>query len=124
EDIRQQVAAGAEHISFGDPDFFNGPTHARRIVERLASECPGVTYDATIKIEHILTHASMLPLLARTGCLFITSAVESIDDRVLGFLAKGHTRADFVRAVALCRDAGVMLSPTFVAFTPWTTLEG
>ena len=124
EDVRTQVHAGAQHISFGDPDFLNGPTHARRIVERLATECPGVTYDATIKIEHLLTHASMLPVLAGTGCLFITSAVESIDDRVLQHLAKGHTRADFIRAVQLCRDAGITLSPTFVAFTPWTTLEG
>ena len=124
DDVRQQVAAGARHITFGDPDFFNGPTHARRIVERLATECPGVTYDVTIKIEHILRHASLLPLLARTGCLFITSAVESIDDEVLRHLAKGHTRADLVRVVDLCRDAGVMLAPTFVPFTPWTTLEG
>jgi radical SAM superfamily enzyme YgiQ (UPF0313 family) len=124
EDIRQQVAAGAQHISFGDPDFFNGPTHARRIVERLAAEFPGVTYDVTIKIEHILKHASMLPLLAGTGCLFITSAVESIDDAVLLHLRKGHTRADFVTAVRLCRDAGLALSPTFVPFTPWTTVEG
>ena len=124
DDVRQQVAAGARHITFGDPDFFNGPTHARRIVERLATECPGVTYDVTIKIEHILRHASLLPLLVRTGCLFITSAVESIDDEVLRHLAKGHTRADLVRAVDLCRDAGVMLAPTFVPFTPWTTLEG
>jgi radical SAM superfamily enzyme YgiQ (UPF0313 family) len=124
EDIRTQVHAGAQHISFGDPDFLNGPTHARRIVERLAREFPGVTYDATIKIEHLLTHASMLAVLAGTGCLFITSAVESIDDRVLQHLAKGHTRADFIRAVQLCRDAGITLSPTFVAFTPWTTLEG
>ena len=63
-------------------------------------------------------------MLARTGCLFITSAVESIDDNVLLQLAKGHTRADFVRAVELCRAAGVTLMPTFVAFTPWTTVEG
>jgi radical SAM superfamily enzyme YgiQ (UPF0313 family) len=124
DDIRNQVHAGAQHISFGDPDFFNGPTHARRIVERLATECPGVTYDATIKIEHLLKHASMLPVLAGTGCVFITSAVESIDDAVLQHLAKGHTRADFVAAVHLCREAGVTLSPTFVAFTPWTTIEG
>jgi radical SAM superfamily enzyme YgiQ (UPF0313 family) len=123
-DIRQQVGAGAQHISFGDPDFFNGPTHARRIVERLASEFPGVTYDVTIKIEHILKHKSMLPLLARTGCLFVTSAVESIDDTVLRHLRKGHTRADFIAAVDVCRQAGVSLSPTFVPFTPWTTIEG
>jgi radical SAM superfamily enzyme YgiQ (UPF0313 family) len=123
-DIRQQVSAGAQHVSFGDPDFLNGPTHARRIVERLAVELPGLTYDVTIKIEHILKHASLLPVLARTGCVFITSAVESIDDEVLRHLAKGHTRADFVAAVHLCRETGIALLPTFVAFTPWTTLEG
>jgi len=123
EDVRAHVAAGAQHISFGDPDFFNGPTHARRLVEQLATEFPQITYDATIKIEHLLQHAEMLPLLRETGCLFITSAVESVDDRVLEKLLKGHTRADFVRAVGLCRAAGVTLAPTFVPFTPWTTLE-
>jgi radical SAM superfamily enzyme YgiQ (UPF0313 family) len=124
DDVRAQVAAGAQHISFGDPDFFNGPTHARRLVQRLAQELPGITYDVTIKIEHLLTHAALLPLLRDTGCLFVTSAVESIDDAVLATLRKGHTRADFVRAVALCRETGLSLSPTFVPFTPWTTLEG
>ena len=123
-DIGAQAAAGARHISFGDPDFFNGPAHARRLVERLAMLFPGLTYDVTIKIEHLLQHADMLPLLRETGCLFVTSAVESIDDEVLARLRKGHTRADFVRAVATCRAAGVPLSPTFIPFTPWTTLEG
>jgi hypothetical protein len=123
-DVRAQVAAGARHISFGDPDFLNGPAHARRVVEQLALACPGVTYDVTIKIEHLLKHTDLLPLLRDTGCLFVTSAVESIDDAVLGKLRKGHTRDDFVRAVALCREAGVTLSPTFVPFTPWTSLDG
>ena len=124
EDVRAQVEAGAQHITFGDPDFFNGPTHARRLVERLATQHPGMSYDVTIKIEHLLAHAELLPLLRDTGCLFITSAVESVDDAVLGKLLKGHTRADFIRAVGLCRDAGLSLAPTFVPFTPWTTLEG
>ncbi|HET9192613.1 MAG TPA: CUAEP/CCAEP-tail radical SAM protein [Vicinamibacterales bacterium] len=123
-DVAAQVAAGAQHISFGDPDFFNGPTHARRIVERMAAAHPGLSYDVTIKIEHLLKHADMLPLLGDTGCLFVTSAVESIDPQVLRHLRKGHTREDFVRAVALCRQAGVRLSPTFVPFTPWTTTAG
>jgi radical SAM superfamily enzyme YgiQ (UPF0313 family) len=123
-DVAAQVAAGAQHISFGDPDFFNGPSHARRIVERLAAEHPGITYDVTIKVEHLLRHADLLPVLRDTGCLFITTAVESVDDEVLGKLAKGHTRADFVRVVASCRATGVTLSPTFVPFTPWTSLEG
>ena len=123
-DVRAQVAAGAEHISFGDPDFFNGPTHARRIVEAVAKEFPRLTYDVTIKIEHILRHVDMLGLLRDTGCLMITSAVESIDDEVLVKLRKGHTRADFIDAVGLCKRAGVTLAPTFVPFTPWTTVGG
>jgi hypothetical protein len=42
---------------------------------------------------------------------------------VLTLLDKGHTRQDFFDVVALTRSAGVALSPTFVAFTPWTTLD-
>jgi radical SAM superfamily enzyme YgiQ (UPF0313 family) len=123
-DIAAQVSAGAGHITFGDPDFFNGPTHARRIIDALHASHPGVTYDVTIKVEHLLRHADLLPRLRDTGCLFVTSAVESIDDRVLARLEKGHTRQDFLDAVALCHDAGVLLVPTFVAFHPWLTLDG
>ena len=124
EDIANQVAAGAEHISFGDPDFMNGPTHALRIVHAMHERFPALTYDATIKIEHLIRYAGRLPELAATGCLFVTSAVESVDDRVLQYLDKGHTRADFARVVGLMREAGIALAPTFVPFTPWTTLEG
>ena len=124
DDVRAQVAAGAQHISFGDPDFFNGPTHARRLVEAVAKEFPRLTYDVTIKIEHVLRHADMLGLLRDTGCLMITSAVESVDDEVLVKLQKRHTRADFIAAVGACRQVGVTLAPTFVPFTPWTTIDG
>jgi radical SAM superfamily enzyme YgiQ (UPF0313 family) len=123
-DIRQQVQAGARHITFGDPDFFNGITHAIRIAEALHTEFPQVTYDATIKIEHLLRHSDALPLLARTGCILITSAVESIDDEVLRRLEKGHTRSDFFRSLELCRAAGLHLQPTFIPFTPWVTRAG
>ncbi|MBS1820213.1 MAG: radical SAM protein [Acidobacteria bacterium] len=123
-DVRAQVDAGAQHITFGDPDFFNGPRHALQVVQALRTAHPHLTYDVTIKIEHLLRHRDLLPTLRDTGCLFITSAVESIDDRVLEILDKGHTRADFVAAVTLCRDAGVPLVPTFVAFHPWITMVG
>ena len=122
-DIRTQVEAGVRPITFGDPDFFNGPTHAVEVVQRLAAAFPDLTYDVTIKVEHLLVHADLLATLRQTGCAFVTSAVESFDDRVLQILDKGHTRDDVEQAVAECRTAGLVLAPTFVAFTPWTTLE-
>lgn len=122
-DVRQQVEKGAQHITFGDPDFWNGPAHARRIVEAMHAEFPGLTYDVTIKIEHLLKHTRELEAIRRTGCLFITSAVESLDDHVLALLEKGHTRADFVEAAHRLREEGLVLAPTFIAFTPWTTRE-
>jgi radical SAM superfamily enzyme YgiQ (UPF0313 family) len=122
-DVRQQMAAGARHITFGDPDFFNGVGHAIPLVEALHREFPELTYDVTIKVEHLLHDAELLTTLRATGCLFITSAVESLDDAVLQKLDKNHSRADFFRAVELCRRAGIVLQPTFIPFTPWTTFD-
>ncbi len=123
DDIRAQVQAGAQHISFGDPDFFNGPGHALRIVRTLHQEFPDLTYDATIKIEHIVSYPEEIKVLKETGCLFILSAVEAVDDAILALLDKGHSREDFINALAFLREIDINLAPTFVAFTPWTTLD-
>jgi radical SAM superfamily enzyme YgiQ (UPF0313 family) len=123
EDVRRQVAAGAQHISFGDPDFFNGIRHAMELVEAFHREFPAVTYDVTIKIEHLKKYEQHLPRLKETGCLFVISAVESVDDAVLGALEKGHSRADFLYVAQTFRALGMTLHPTFVPFSPWTTIE-
>jgi len=122
-DIRQQVSAGAQHITFGDPDFFNGPGHAIPLVEALHKEFPDLTYDVTIKVEHLLRNADSLPALRNSGCLFVVTAVESLDRQILAKLDKGHTREDFFRIIELFRHAGLALQPTFVPFTPWTTFD-
>jgi hypothetical protein len=78
----------------------------------------------TIKIEHLLKYQEHLFALRDTGCLFVISAVESVDDAVLEFLDKGHTLEDFLRVVKTFRELGMTLHPTFVPFTPWTTVDG
>jgi radical SAM superfamily enzyme YgiQ (UPF0313 family) len=123
-DVRQQVAAGAQHISFGDPDFFNGIGHALQIIDEFHREFPQVTYDVTIKIEHLRKYEQHLVQLKETGCLFVISAVESVDDETLRRLDKGHTRADFLHVGRTLRELGLTLHPTFVPFTPWTTMDG
>lgn len=124
EDIRQLVRMGAQHITFGDPDFFNGIKHSLRIVQALHSDFPNLSYDVTIKIEHLLEHRALLPMLEETGCLFVVSAVEAIDDAILANLRKGHTAADVETALELTAAASLTLRPTFVPFTPWTTRQG
>jgi radical SAM superfamily enzyme YgiQ (UPF0313 family) len=122
-DIRQQAEAGARHITFGDADFFNGVTHALKIVEAMHAEYPELSYDATIKIEHLKKNKKHLRTLKETGCVLVTSAVESLDDAVLKKLEKGHTRGDFLEVLEDFRKTGLALQPTFVPFTPWTTME-
>jgi radical SAM superfamily enzyme YgiQ (UPF0313 family) len=123
DDIRQQVAAGARHITFGDPDFLNGPNHALPVVRALHAEHPSVSFDVTAKIEHILKHRELFAELRQLGCLFVVSAVESLSDRVLALLDKGHTRADVDVALEVVRSAGITLRPSLVPFTPWSTLD-
>ena len=124
EDIANQVAAGAEHITFGDPDFFNGPAHAVRVVELMKESFPEVSYDATIKVEHLVDRLDLIEWLHATGCAFVTTAMESFDDRILDILEKGHSVSDFMTVLDESRRVGLPIAPTFVAFTPWTTLEG
>ena len=120
-DVRQQVEAGAAHITFGDPDFLNGPGHAIEVARALHREFPTLSWDFTAKVEHLLRRRELLSELAALGGLFVVSAVESLSDVVLGHLAKGHTRTDVDAALAALRAAGLAMRPTWVAFTPWTT---
>lgn len=122
-DIRQLVEAGAGHITFGDPDFLNGPGHARRLVGALHEEFPHVTYDFTAKIEHIIERRALFAEFAATGCLFVVSAVESLSDTVLAQLEKGHTGSDVALALDIVRGTGIGLRPTFIPFTPWGSLD-
>lgn len=122
-DIRRLVQAGATHITFGDPDFLNGPGHSLRVVRAMHQEFRDLTFDFTAKIEHILKLPSLFPELGRLGCVFMVSAVESLSDTVLTHLRKGHTRADVFEALGIVRGAGIPLRPSLVSFTPWTTLQ-
>jgi len=121
-DIRRQVEGGATHITFGDPDFLNGPGHSLKIVRAMHTEFPQLTFDFTAKVEHVLERRALFPELGALGCLFMISAVESLSETVLTILEKNHTRADVVQALEIVRDAGITFRPTWVAFTPWTTL--
>ncbi len=42
------------------PIFLNGPGHALPLVEAFHAEFPEVTYDVTIKVEHLLRHEAAL----------------------------------------------------------------
>lgn len=123
DEIQKQVAEGATHITFGDPDFLNGPMHGLRILRAMHATFPQLTFDFTTKIEHILKHRKHFPEFAELGCRFIISAVESLSGTVLTILEKHHTRADVETAIDTVHQAGIALRPTWVPFTPWTTLE-
>ncbi len=122
DDALAQVQAGARHITFGDPDFLNGPRHALAVARAFHAAAPTVTFDFTAKVSHLVAHADLLPEFAALGCLFVISAIESLSPRVLDVLAKGHTAAEAQRAVDLARAAGLSLRPTWLPFTPWATL--
>lgn len=122
-DVDQLVAAGASHVSFADPDFLNMPGHARRVLEALHDRHPEVSFDATMKVEHLLKHRAFLPELASAGCAFVVSAFESVNDEVLSILDKGHSAEELSEVVVALREVGLEVRPSWLPFTPWTTYE-
>jgi radical SAM superfamily enzyme YgiQ (UPF0313 family) len=121
-DVAQQVDAGARHLTFGDPDFFNGIHHSLRVARAVHEQFPGLTFDCTVKVEHVIRHAQVWSELAALGCLFVVSAFESTNDEILERFAKGHTATDAAAAVTILRAHGIEVRPTWVPFTPWTTI--
>ena len=122
-DVAQLVDLGAQHLTFAYPDFLSGPHHARRVVDAVHGAYPWLTFDITTKVELVLRHADLWPSFADAGLLFVTSAVECVDDDVLRRLDKGHTAADASAAVRLLRDSAIELRPSLLPFTPWTTRD-
>ena len=122
-EIQEQVSQGATHITFGDPDFLNGPMHGLRILREMHERYPNLTFDFTTKVEHILKHSKHFPEFAELGCRFVISAVESLSETVLTILEKHHTHADVETAIDIVHGAGIALRPTWVPFTPWTSLD-
>jgi hypothetical protein len=118
------VALGARHLTLADADFLNAPVWARSVLRALHETWPELTFDVTVKVEHLLAHADLLDELAEAGCRFVTTAVESVEPAVLDALAKGHTPSEATLAVELTRAAGIELRPSFVPFTPWSTTDG
>jgi radical SAM superfamily enzyme YgiQ (UPF0313 family) len=119
-DIEQLVAMGARHITFGDPDFLNGVRHSLGVVRAMHERWPELTFDVTVKVEHVLEHAAVWPELAACGLLFAICAVECLNDDTLARLDKGHTAEQAGQAVALLREHGVEMRPSLMPFTPWT----
>jgi hypothetical protein len=120
-DVAQQVEAGARHLTFGDPDFLNGVHHSLRVARAVNAAFPDVTFDCTVKVEHILRHPDVWEELHDLGCLFVISAFESTNDAILERLQKGHTAGDEAQAVELLRQHDLEVRPTWLPFTPWTT---
>jgi hypothetical protein len=123
-DVDRLTEMGAEHVTFGDPDFLNGPHHSMRVVRELHRRHPGITFDITTKVEHILRHRGIWDELAALGCRFVVSAFETLDDAILVRLDKGHVAADLPLVVELLRRSGIEVRPSWMPFTPWTTVKG
>jgi radical SAM superfamily enzyme YgiQ (UPF0313 family) len=120
-DVEQLVAGGARHLTFGDPDFLNAPPHASRTVAAVHAAFPELTFDCTVKVEHILRWPDVWGRWADAGCLFVVSAFETVDDDVLGYLDKGHTALQASESVRLLRRHGIEIRPSWLPFHPWTT---
>ena len=121
-DISNQIESGAQHISFDDADFFNGPKYSLKILEKLTKKFPSITYDATIKVEHIIKYQDYFKELTNLNMLFITSAFETTNNRVLKILEKNHTYKDLEQSISISKQYNIDIRPTWMPFTPWTNL--
>jgi radical SAM superfamily enzyme YgiQ (UPF0313 family) len=119
-DIEQLVTGGVQHVTFADPDFMNAPRYSLDVLRAAHAAHPLLTFDVTVKVEHVLAQRELWSEMSELGVLFVVSAFESVDERSLDILDKNHTVADMSAAVGFLRDAGIHVRPTWLPFLPWT----
>jgi radical SAM superfamily enzyme YgiQ (UPF0313 family) len=122
-DIDGLVLQGAGHVTFADADFLNAPRHSKDLLRAAHAKHPELTFDVTVKVEHILEHRGIWDEMASLNVLFVVSAFESVDEATLEILDKGHTVADMSEAVDILRESGIHLRPTWLPFLPWTEMN-
>jgi len=119
-DIEQLVAGGVQHVTFSDPDFMNAPRYSLDVLGAAHAAHPELSFDVTVKVEHVLAHHKLWTKMSELGVLFVVSAFESVDGDTLEILDKNHTVEDMSAAVRILREAGVHVRPTWLPFLPWT----
>jgi hopanoid C-3 methylase len=123
EDVSNLVAHGMTHLTFTDAEFFNAKNQGLRLLRVLHAQFPELTYDFTTRIDHILEHEQALYEMKELGVRFITSALEYPSQMVLDVVSKEISIADIERAIAILREIGIRLNPTFIMFNPWVSKE-
>lgn len=123
EDVRNLVKGGMTHLTFVDADFFNTKHQGIKILRQLHAEFPELTYDFTLRVDHILENKEYLTEMAGLNVKFVTSALEFPTQEVLDAVAKYTSLEDVEEAVSFLRGTGIKLNPTFIMFNPWIGLE-
>ncbi|OPX43928.1 ribosomal protein S12 methylthiotransferase RimO [Ruminiclostridium hungatei] len=123
EDVRNMVVSGMTHLTFMDADFFNTKYHGINIIRKLHSEFPQLTYDFTARVDHILENKETVMEMAQLGVKFIVSSLEFHSQEVLDAVSKELTVEAIQEVVEFLHKVGIKLSPTFIMFNPWTSLE-
>ena len=123
EDVRYLVQAGMTHLTFQDAEFINAKHHGIRILRRLHSEFPHLTYDLTTRMDHVLENKAVIREMVDLGVKFITSALEFPSQRMLDAIDKELTVEQIREGARFLQTTAIRLNPTFIMFNPWSSLE-
>ena len=79
-----------------------------------------MTYDSTIKVEHIIKYEKYFKELSPLNMIFVISAFETTNDEVLTILEKNHSSVDLANAIEISQTNNIDIRPTWMPFSPWT----
>jgi radical SAM superfamily enzyme YgiQ (UPF0313 family) len=110
EDIRR---SGSRHIFLVDDNIFVDVGKARELFEALIPL--GIKWSCQVSVD-IARDKDLVELMARSGCLSALIGFESLEPRSLKEIKKGWNMKwqSYDEAIAVFRDAGIMLYGTFV----------
>ena len=111
---------GVGAIFFIEDNLFVNKKRLRAICQRMKEERLDIVWAGNARVDNI--DLEILKIAQEAGCRQITFGFESGSQRILDVLNKKTTVEQNKRAVALCKQAGLLVNGTFMIGSPTETL--
>jgi len=121
DEVEEILSYGFPRINFADDLFLSNQEHARSVCREILRRKLQFGWSAFSRVNTV--DRETFRLMREAGCDAVSFGMESGNQEMLKRLRKGITLEQGRRAVAICKEVGILPHASFMAGLPGETLE-
>lgn len=122
EILELQTKFNVSKIHFIDDNFIFSKGRIQEFINAINKKRIKIKWRALARVSTISGFdAKLMEAIKNSGCYQLTFGIESGNERILQFIKKGITKEQAIRAISLCKEAGIKTKAYFMLGFPSET---